>query len=93
MTTWVVTMELATVKEFRDQATKFLRSRDPVLITRRGKPAGIYVALQEGQDLPLDFRKELLLALAAQVKRSMESRGLTETALLDDFETSRKARR
>ncbi|MCK4600075.1 hypothetical protein KAU37_09695 [Candidatus Bipolaricaulota bacterium] len=86
-------MRLATVKEFRDQATKFLRSRDPVLITRRGKPAGIYVSLHEGEDLPFDFRKELMLTLASQVKKSLEEHGLTEQAVLDDFEATRKTRR
>jgi len=86
-------MRLATIKEFRDQATKFLRSRDPVLITRRGKPAGIYVSLHEGEDLPFDFRKELILTLASQVKKSVEEHGLTEQAVLDDFEATRKTRR
>jgi len=83
-------MRLTTVKEFRDQATKYLRSKDPVLITRRGKPAGIYVSLQEGEDLPFDFRKELMLTLASQVKKSLEEHGLTEQAVLDDFEATRK---
>jgi len=59
-------MKFTTVKEFRDQATKFLRSEDPVLITRRGKPAGIYISLQEEVDLPFEFRKELMLALVAK---------------------------
>lgn len=92
MTIKVVIMKLTTVKEFRDQATKFLRSRDPVLITRRGKPAGIYVSLQE-EDLPVEFRKELMLALAGQVKKSLQDHGLTEKDVLEDFESSREARR
>jgi len=86
-------MRLTTVKELRDQATKYLRSKDPVLITRRGKPAGIYVSLHEGEDLPFDFRKELMLTLARQVKKSLEEHGLTEQAVLDDYEVSRKIRR
>jgi PHD/YefM family antitoxin component YafN of YafNO toxin-antitoxin module len=93
MTIKVVIMKLTTVKEFRDHATKFLRSRDPVLITRRGKPAGIYVSLQKEEDLPLEFRKELMLALAGQVRKSLQDHGLTEKDVLDDFETSREARR
>jgi len=93
MTIQVVTMKLATVKEFRDQATKFLRSQDPVLITRRGKPAGIYVSLQEEQDLPFEFRKELMLAVVTNVKNSLQEHGLTEQDILSDFETTRQARR
>ena len=86
-------MKFATVKEFRDQATKFLRSQDPVLITRRGKPAGIYISLQEDEDLPFEFRKELMLALVAKVERSMREHGLTEQDILSNFETTRQDRR
>jgi len=93
MTTQVVSMKLATVKEFRDQATKFLRSQDPVLITRRGKPAGIYISLQEEGDLPFEFRKELMLALVGKVKESLQEHGLTEQDILSDFETTRQTRR
>ena len=89
MTIQVVIMRLTTVKEFRDQATKFLRSQDPVLITRRGKPAGIYISLQEEGDLPFEFRKELMLALVGKVKESLQEHGLTEQDILSDFETTR----
>ena len=93
MTIQVVSMKLATVKEFRDQAAKFLRSQDPVLITRRGKPAGIYISLQEEGDLPFEFRKELMLALVTKVKKNLQEHGLTEQDILSDFETTRQARR
>jgi len=86
-------MKLTTVKEFRDQATKFLRSQDPVLITRRGKPAGIYVSLQQDEGLPCEFRKELMLTLVTKVKKSLQEHGLTEQDILSDFETTRQARR
>ena len=33
-------MRMSTVREFRDKATVMLRSRDPILVTRRGKLAG-----------------------------------------------------
>lgn len=93
MTTWVITMQLATVKEFRDRATQFLRSRDPVLITRRGKPAGVFISLESGEAFPLDLRKEILAAITARVRESLAERGLTEGAVLDDFEAFRAARR
>ena len=34
-------MRISTVREFRDNATVLLRSKDPILVTRRGKLAGI----------------------------------------------------
>lgn len=59
----------------------------------RGKPAGIYVSLQEGEDLPFEFRKELMLAAVTKVKKSLQEYGLTEQDILSDFETTRQARR
>ena len=93
MTIHVVTMKLTTVKAFKDHAIKFLRSQDPVLITRREKPAGIYISLQGEEDLPVEFPKELMLALVAKVKKSLQEHGLTEQDILSDFEPTRQARR
>jgi prevent-host-death family protein len=86
-------MQLATVKEFRDRATQFLRSRDPVLITRRGKPAGVFISLESEDGLPLELRREILAAITARVRQSLAKRGLSEQAVLDDFEAFRAARR
>jgi hypothetical protein len=39
-------MRISTVREFRDKATGLLRSRTPILVTRRGRLAGIFFARQ-----------------------------------------------
>jgi len=83
-------MRMTTVKEFRDQATKLLRGSEPLLITRRGKAAGLYIPLEETQDLPFELRKELQLSLARSVRQAMEEKGLTEEEVLEGFERSRK---
>ncbi len=90
MTTEVTTMRTTTVKEFRDQATKLLRGSEPLLITRRGKAAGLYLPLEETRDLPFELRKELQLSLARSVRQAMEEKGITEEELLEGFERSRE---
>jgi hypothetical protein len=85
-------MKISTVREFRDRATAFLRSKDPVLVTRRGKLAGVFFPSPEST-LPLELKRELFgmlsRAIAAQIKR----RGLSEGQVLADFERWRKERR
>lgn len=41
-------MVISTVREFRDNATGLLKSKEPVLITRRGRMAGIFFPSPEG---------------------------------------------
>ncbi len=83
-------MKTASVKEFRDRATKFLRGSEPLLITRRGKAAGLYLPLSATDDLPFELRKELQLTLARAVRQALEEKGIAEEEILEDFERSRK---
>lgn len=85
-------MKLATVREFRDAATTLLRSRDPVLITRRGRLAGIFFPRPE-DSLPLEFKRELFSVLSAEMARQLSRRGLSEAAVARDFASWRKRRR
>jgi hypothetical protein len=36
-------MRISTVRDFRDRATTLFRSDDPILVTRRGKLAGVFL--------------------------------------------------
>lgn len=83
-------MRTATVKEFADLAAKLLRETEPLLITRRGKAVGLYLPLEETQDLPFDLTKNLQAYLTCSVWEAMEEKGLTEGELLEGFERSRK---
>jgi PHD/YefM family antitoxin component YafN of YafNO toxin-antitoxin module len=93
MTIWVTTMRLVSVKEFRDRATVLLRSADPVLITRRGKAAGLYLPLDEVASLPLELRRELHLAIAESIRRSLQKAGVTEEEILEDFKRFQRRRK
>jgi len=55
---WSDHMKIRTVREFRDNATGLLRSKAPILVTRRGRLAGVFFPWPEST-LPIDFKKEL----------------------------------
>lgn len=86
-------MRLTSIREFRDRATVLLRSAEPLLITRRGKAAGLYLPLTDADSLPLELRRELQLAIAEAVRNSLKERGFTEEEIVEDFERFRKERR
>ncbi|MCX6617446.1 MAG: hypothetical protein NTZ98_15285 [Acidobacteria bacterium] len=85
-------MRISTVREFRDNATGFLRSRDPILVTRRGRLAGVFFPWPEAS-LPMELKRELFSVLSAEVRRQIKKRGLTEEEVVADFESWRKDRR
>jgi hypothetical protein len=85
-------MKIATIRELRDRATILLRSSDPILITRRGRIAGVYLPWQESE-LPVDLRRELFSMLSSAVRNELRKRHVTEDDVLADFSRWRKARR
>jgi hypothetical protein len=84
-------MKISTVREFRDKATGFLRSKDPVLVTRRGRLAGVFFPCPE-VTLPLEMKRELFGMLSGVIARQIKRRGLTEDGIVADFEEWRKER-
>lgn len=85
-------MKIATVKEFRDKATIMFKSMEPVLIMRRGRVTGFYLPIQ-GEALPIELRRDLQIAIAEIIKKSLEEKGLSEEDILEDFEKFRNSRR
>ncbi len=85
-------MRVSTVREFRDRATTLLRSPDPVLVTRRGRVAGVFLPWRENT-LPVDLKRELFSMLTAEIALQLKKKRLTEKAVLQDFAGWRKRRR
>lgn len=69
-----------------------LRSRDPILVTRRGQLAGIFFP-SPTKSLPIELKRELFDVLSAEVARQLKKKGLGEKAVVKDFEAWRKMRR
>ena len=72
--------------------TGLLRPKDPILVTRRGRLAGVFFPRPEAT-LPLELKRELFVILSSDVARQIKKRGLTEDEVLSDFESWRKKRR
>lgn len=85
-------MKISTVREFRDKATGMLRSKDPILVTRRGRLAGVFFPLQK-DSLPGELKHELFAMLTSEIARQIKRRGISEKEVLTDFEGWRKGRR
>lgn len=86
-------MKIATVREFRDKATSYFKEEEPVLVTRHGKAAGLYLPIEHPESFPLELRKELLISLGQSISRSLEKKGISEEKLIADFDAFKKTRR
>ena len=85
-------MKVVTVRDFRDRATEMFRSKDVILVTRDGKPAGLFIPWDK-PDLPVELRCELFLPLGDSIRAEREAAGVTEEGILADFAAWRAARR
>ena len=85
-------MRISTVREFRDKATTLSRSKDPILVTRRGRLAGVFFPWPEAT-LPVEMKGDLFAMLSAGIARQINKRGLTEEEIMADFESWEKGRR
>ncbi len=85
-------MRISTVREFRDNATGLLRSKDPILVTRRGRLAGIFFPSPEAS-FPLELKREMFALLSAEIARQIKRRGMGEEEILSDFARWRKEKR
>jgi hypothetical protein len=85
-------MRISTEREFRDDAAGMLRAKAPVLVTRRGRLAGVFFPQPE-TTLPVELKRELFAVLSADIARQLSQRGLSEEKILSDFQSWRKKRR
>lgn len=80
------------MRDFRDHATRWFKEEEPVLVTRRGKIVGFFLPATGGA-VPLEIRRDIFYTLTSHLRSLIKTRGLTEEALLDEFEATRSARR
>lgn len=89
-------MRITTIREFRDRATQMFRSKDPILMLRRGKVAGIFFPYP-AETLPVELKRELFMAITDSIGKRLERAKISKEEILEDFEAfrtkHRKARR
>lgn len=86
-------MKVAGIREIRAQMAALLGGDEPVLVTRHGKIAGLYVPLDEPDRLPDDLRLELAEVLGRHLSDLLDARGVTEEEIHKDFDADRSGRR
>jgi|PersoiStandDraft_1058852.scaffolds.fasta_scaffold86228_2 antitoxin (DNA-binding transcriptional repressor) of toxin-antitoxin stability system len=86
-------MKTTTAREFRSRFSKLARQGDTVLVTRRGRPAGVFYPIPDAQRLPMSVRRELFFEFSQDLSRALKQRGITEKDVLRDFETFKRRRR
>jgi hypothetical protein len=86
-------MKTTSLREFRGQVTTILDGDEAVLVTRRGKPAGVLYPFTDPDKLPREIRQTLFLELSSQIAKDLKVRGVSEEALQRDFRESRRTRR
>lgn len=86
-------MRVAGIREFRARLAKFLAGDEPVLLTRHGKPSGVYLPLQDGERIPDDLRAELAAVLGRHLAQLLEAQGIDEADVQRDFDEHRRGRR
>lgn len=84
-------MRISTVREFRDHATSLLRNDEPLLVTRRGRLAGVYLPWTK-DTVPQDLQRELFLAVTQSLAGQLKAAGTQEQEVLKDFDAWKKAR-
>lgn len=58
-------MKAVMVREFRDRATYWLKSKEPIIVLRRGHLVGIFFP-SPAESLPLELKKEIFPMPALQ---------------------------
>jgi hypothetical protein len=80
-------MKRVGVREFRDRATKYLASDEPIAVERHGRPIGFYIPVKRADDEEV---REALDALDRAVKQVLEETGMTEDELVRALDISRR---
>lgn len=86
-------MKVAGIREVRARMAALFAGDEPVLITRHGKIAGLYLPLDEPDKLPDDLRRELADVLGRHLTKLLDARHVSEAEIQTDFDAHRGRRR
>ena len=86
-------MKTATIREFRSNIAKMIASDDSVLVTKHGKPAAVVYPLRNPKKIPIEVRRKLFQALAADIARKLDAQNVTDEQIERELTEHRKRRR
>ena len=86
-------MKTTTIRELRSNVAKFIDSDESVLITKHGKPAAVMYPLRDPSKIPMEVRRKLFLALATDIGKQLDAKGISDEEIERDFAEFKKRRR
>ena len=86
-------MKIAGIRELRADIKGVLSAGEPVLVTRHGRVSGVYVPLDEPDRIPDDLRKDIVRVLGEHLSHQLDTAGVCEDDVLEDFHAHRRRRR
>jgi prevent-host-death family protein len=85
-------MKTATIREFRSNIAELIAGDESVLVTKHGKPAAVLYPLGDPQKIPIEVRRKLYLAMAGEIARKLDTRGVSEEQIEREFNERKKRR-
>jgi hypothetical protein len=86
-------MRIAGIRELRAKTASLLGGKEPLIVTRHGKISGLYLPLEDPEQIPTDLRLELARVLGKHLAKVAQRKGVTEGDLRKDFNAYRRGRR
>jgi hypothetical protein len=86
-------MRIAGIRELRAKTAALLGGKEPLIVTRHGKISGLYLPLEDPDQIPTDLRLELGRVLGKHLAEVAKGRGVTEGEIRKDFHAYRRGRR
>ena len=86
-------MKTATIREFRSNIAELLAGDESFLITKHGKPAAVVYPLGDPKKIPMEVRRKLYLAMAGDIAKRLDARGVSEEMIEREFIEHKKRRR
>ncbi len=78
-------MRIASATEFHDHVTKMINSREPIVVTKRGKtPVGVFYPMR-AKNLPKEVKLEILQTLTEEIRKEMKLKGVSSNEIIKEF--------
>lgn len=86
-------MKMAGIREVREKSAAYLGGSEPFFVTKHGKISGVYIPLESPDRLPDDWRREIGKILSYHFAKLLESKGISDRDIREDFRAFRGRRR
>ncbi|MEM9273915.1 MAG: hypothetical protein AAGA80_13245 [Cyanobacteria bacterium P01_F01_bin.143] len=78
-------MKSVGIREFRDQASKYLSNGETLAVKRHGKLVGFYIPVEQSEEIEIE---QALQKLNQTIEKAMAETGMDENALANAFDLS-----